>query len=124
MKYTTSIEINQPIEKVIELFDNADNLKRHMERELYAPMLRGAGVRLNGWNEMLANDYCKPHHHISLTRAIGRRLRRNYAWVLSVQALAYLGKLIIHPDALQSWAQLWERAAVGLGCAPRSRSKP
>ena len=86
---------------------------RHMERELYAPMLRGAGVRLNGWNEMLANDYCKPHHHISLTRAIGRRLRRNYAWVLSVQALAYLGKLIIHPDALQSWAQLWERAAVG-----------
>lgn len=31
MKYTTSIEINQPIEKVIELFDNADNLKLWMK---------------------------------------------------------------------------------------------
>lgn len=31
MKYTSSIEINQPIEKVIELFDNADNLKLWMK---------------------------------------------------------------------------------------------
>ncbi len=31
MKYTTEIEINQPIEKVIELFDNADNLSKWME---------------------------------------------------------------------------------------------
>lgn len=27
MKFTCSVEINQPIEKVIELFDNPDNLK-------------------------------------------------------------------------------------------------
>ena len=31
MKYTTQIEINQPIEKVIALFDNPDNLKKWME---------------------------------------------------------------------------------------------
>jgi uncharacterized membrane protein len=31
MKYTTEIEIEKPIEKVIELFDNADNLKKWME---------------------------------------------------------------------------------------------
>lgn len=31
MKYTCEIEINKPIDKVIELFDNAENLKKWME---------------------------------------------------------------------------------------------
>lgn len=31
MKYTCEIEINQPVEKVIELFDNADNMAKWME---------------------------------------------------------------------------------------------
>lgn len=86
---------------------------RHMEREFYAPMLRGEGAHLNKWNQILADDYCKPHHHISLSRAIGRRLRRNYAWVLSVQAIAYYGKLAIHPTALHSLDDLYARAVVG-----------
>ena len=31
MKYTNEIEINKPIDKVIALFDNPDNLKKWME---------------------------------------------------------------------------------------------
>ncbi|MCD6017364.1 MAG: superfamily protein [Bacteroidetes bacterium] len=31
MKYSSEIEINQPIDKVIALFDNADNMKKWME---------------------------------------------------------------------------------------------
>jgi carbon monoxide dehydrogenase subunit G len=31
MKYKTEIEINQPIDKVIELFDNQDNMKKWMK---------------------------------------------------------------------------------------------
>lgn len=31
MKYTTEIEINKPVDKVIELFDNADNMGKWME---------------------------------------------------------------------------------------------
>jgi len=31
MKYTVEIEINQPVDKVIELFDNPDNLPKWME---------------------------------------------------------------------------------------------
>ena len=31
MKYTTEVEINLPVKKVIELFDNPDNLKLWME---------------------------------------------------------------------------------------------
>ncbi len=31
MKYTTEIEINQPLEKVIDLFDNQDNMMKWMK---------------------------------------------------------------------------------------------
>lgn len=31
MKYTSEIEINKPVDKVIELFDNPDNLDKWME---------------------------------------------------------------------------------------------
>ncbi|MEN9501727.1 MAG: hypothetical protein RI964_1012 [Pseudomonadota bacterium] len=86
---------------------------RHMEREFYVPMLRGEGVHLNKWNQMLADDYCKPHYHISFARAVGRRLRRNYAWVMTVQAIAYYGKLAIHPTPLHYLSELFERAAIG-----------
>lgn len=87
---------------------------RHLETEFYAPMLRGEGIRMDTrWNEILAEDYCKPHHHISFSRAVGRRLRRNYAWVLSVQAIAYLGQIAIHPTPLENLEQLFSRAAIG-----------
>jgi uncharacterized membrane protein len=61
----------------------------------------------------LAKDYCDPRYHISLARAIGRRLRRTYIWIFVIQAIAYYGKLAIHPTALTSPAELWERAAIG-----------
>ena len=31
MKYTTEVEINQPVQKVVELFDNPDNMKVWMK---------------------------------------------------------------------------------------------
>ena len=73
---------------------------RLMETDLYGPLLRGEGVTLDGkWNTLLANDYMRPRFHISYLRAIGRRLRSNYAYILAIQALAYFGKLAIHPAA-------------------------
>ena len=87
---------------------------RLLETDFYAPMLRGEGIRLDtGWTELLAKDYREPRYHISFARAIGRRLRRTYAWIFVIQALAYYGKLAIHPVPLATLAQLWERAAIG-----------
>jgi uncharacterized membrane protein len=87
---------------------------RLLETDFYAPMLRGEGaVRDPRWTELLANDYRHPHYHISYVRAIGRRLRRTYAWIFTIQAIAYYGKLAIHPTALTSLAEVWERAAIG-----------
>jgi uncharacterized membrane protein len=87
---------------------------RLLETDFYAPMLRGEGVRLDtGWTELLAKDYIEPHYHISFARAVGRRLRRTYGWIFVIQAIAYYGKLAIHPTALESLADLWARAAIG-----------
>jgi len=66
-----------------------------------------------GWAQLLAKDYCDPRYHISFARAIGRRLRRTYAWIFVIQAVAYYGKLAIHPTPLATLADLWERAAIG-----------
>ena len=87
---------------------------RLLETDFYAPMILGKGVRLDtGWTELLADDYRRPRYHISFARAVGRRLRRTYAWIFAIQAISYYGKLAIHPIALNSMTQLWERAAIG-----------
>jgi uncharacterized membrane protein len=87
---------------------------RLLETDVYVPMLRGEGVTMDGrWNTLLADDYARPHFHISYIRSIGRRLRKNYAYILSVQALAYFGKLAIHPTSVVNLPQFLDRAAIG-----------
>lgn len=87
---------------------------RLLETDLYAPMLSGDKVDVNGaWHEMLADDYRTPHYHISFVRAVGRRLRSNYSWILVIQAVAYYGKIAIHPAPLTSLQDAYARAAVG-----------
>jgi uncharacterized membrane protein len=87
---------------------------RLLETDFYAPMLRGEGFRPDpGWTELLARDYREPRYHISFARAVGRRLRRTYGWIFAIQAIAYYGKLAIHPVGLSGLADIWARAAIG-----------
>jgi uncharacterized membrane protein len=87
---------------------------RMLERRFYAPMLRGQRELLDQTSsQLLAEDYETPHHRMSYPRAIGRRLRYNYGWIFLIQALAYYGKLAIHPEPLTTISELWERAAIG-----------
>jgi uncharacterized membrane protein len=87
---------------------------RWIERNFYAPMLRGETLMSNSeWSDVLANDYCAPRHHISFARAIGRRLRRNYIWILGIQTVAYYGKIAIHPVPVSN---------AGAACQSRSNS--
>jgi uncharacterized membrane protein len=85
-----------------------------LETDFYAPLIRGEGVRRDsGWTELLAKDYLDPRYHISFARAVGRRLRQTYAWIFVIQAIAYYGKLAIHPSPLTDFAEIWQRAAIG-----------
>src|SRR5271166_5193587 len=74
---------------------------RLLETDFYAPMLSHEGARRGlDWAASLARDYRNPSYHISYARAIGRRLRRTYGWIFAIQAIAYYGKLAIHPSPL------------------------
>lgn len=85
-----------------------------LETQFFGPILSGRGVQTsNGWNEVLYADYRKPRLHITYPDALGRRLRRNYSWIFAIQAVSYAGKLLIHPEPLASFAELWARAAIG-----------
>ena len=87
---------------------------RWMETNFYAPMLLGKGcICGTGWEKVLSQDYREPQYHITLFRAIGRRVRRTYSYVLTIQALAYLGKIIIHPTPVTSFGEFVQRAAIG-----------
>lgn len=85
---------------------------RWMETHFYAPMLRGE-EQAAFWRDVLAKDYTHPRHHITLWRAMGRRLRRNYVWIFAIQVAAYLGKLIIHPTPAAHFGEVVTRAAIG-----------
>ena len=85
---------------------------RWIEKHLYAPMLLGDHVD-PGWRDVLAADYEEPVHHISMAQALGRRLRRNFIWILAIQSTAYWGKIAIHPFPAQDIHDLIGRAAIG-----------
>lgn len=87
---------------------------RILETGMYGPMLRGEGVRIdNGWNQELARDYEKLRFHISFLEAVGRRLRRNYLFIFSIQAVSYVAKICVHPIPIGSLHELWQHAAIG-----------
>ncbi|MAP93586.1 MAG: hypothetical protein CMK07_01430 [Ponticaulis sp.] len=87
---------------------------RLLEIGFYVPVLRGqeAHIPLDRGTP-LSDDYLNPRFRISYLRAVGKRLRRNYAFIFIIQIMAYLGKIEIHPTDLQTYEQFIERAAIG-----------
>lgn len=87
---------------------------RWLEVHFFAPMLHDGDLHMeDGWQRVLAEDYWKPRYHVSMGVAVGRRIRRNYFWILLIQTTAYIGKLSVHPDPLESMGQFVERADIG-----------
>jgi uncharacterized membrane protein len=87
---------------------------RILEIGVFVPILRGeeAHIPQNRGNP-LSDDYMRPKFRITYLRAVGKRIRRNYAFIFIIQLMAYFGKLEIHPTALSSYDELIERAAIG-----------
>lgn len=67
---------------------------RWLEIHFYAPLLRRRTIEEPAWMDRLAEDYERPEHHIAFRRALGRRLRRNYMWIFTVQTMALYGKCL------------------------------
>lgn len=87
---------------------------RWLEKNFYAPMLQDGDLDLeNDWSGRLADDYRNPGYHVAFMTAMGRRIRRNYLWILVIQSVAYVGKIVVHPTPVESWEQLVSRTDVG-----------
>ncbi|MBL9073853.1 DUF2270 domain-containing protein [Tabrizicola sp.] len=87
---------------------------RWIERHFYVPMLVDGDLHTEqDWQTVLANDYRSPQYHVSYMVAIARRVRSNYLWILLIQAVAYIGKLIVHPFPATSWPGFLNRADIG-----------
>ena len=87
---------------------------RWLETHFYAPLLDDGDLHMEeNWQKTLAQDYRRPAYHVGLMTAVGRRIRRNYFWILLIQSLAYVGKLTVHPWPAASLAEFFERADIG-----------
>ena len=86
---------------------------RWIEKHFYVPLLDGSAAPAPDWRQTLATDYDRPHHHVSFMTALGRRIRRNYLWIVAIQGSAFVGKLLVHPAPLNSLDEFLRRADVG-----------
>jgi hypothetical protein len=65
------------------------------------------------WAGRLASTLLDPEFHISMWEALGRRLRRNYYWLLALLTLSWSIKVSLHPTPISSTADFLTQAAVG-----------
>jgi uncharacterized membrane protein len=66
---------------------------RQFERHYFGRLFSGAELGEEPWLKMLAEDLRHPHFRIGLEAAIGRRLRRNYIFMLAILLLAWALKI-------------------------------
>jgi uncharacterized membrane protein len=87
---------------------------RWLEKNFYVPMLRDGDLHTEtDWQAQLADDYFRPRYHVSYMTALARRVRSNYLWILLIQTVAYVGKLVVHPTAAEDWPSFLARADIG-----------
>jgi uncharacterized membrane protein len=87
---------------------------RKIENNFFAPILeRRLMSPQEHWGMLVAQDLAEPHFHLTRLEAISLRLRRNYLPLFLVLLLAWLIKLIVHPEPLHNLSELYDRCAVG-----------
>ena len=75
-------------------FDVYRGRVRRLERNYYANVLDPGGAeRERGWAATIGQDLRLPEFHLSIQRALSRRLRRNYIWIYLVILVAWLLKI-------------------------------
>ncbi len=65
------------------------------------------------WGSMVAQSLVEPSFPLRQWQAVGRRLRRNYIWLVSLLLISWAIKLTIHPTEATSWRMVLTRAAIG-----------
>ncbi|MEO0981412.1 MAG: DUF2270 domain-containing protein [Pseudomonadota bacterium] len=87
---------------------------RVLEIAFYVPILRGDGANIAiDRGTALSDDYESPRYRISMSRALGRRIRRNFGWIFAIQGIAFFAKIAMHPSDVPSFEEFVYRAHIG-----------
>jgi uncharacterized membrane protein len=86
---------------------------RLMETDFYAAMLVPPFHPSPEWAESLAENLLSPKFPISMLEAFGRRLRRNYLWIMMILYAAWIAKIWLFPVPPANLQAFIERASVG-----------
>lgn len=88
---------------------------RKIEENFYGPILRRDPVSpMREWGQLVAEDLFRPRFKITRLEALRARLLRNYWAIYLVLIIAWVGKLMIHPDEARTWAEVRSRLEIGV----------
>jgi uncharacterized membrane protein len=72
---------------------------RMLEAHFLVPIVAQNNRLLQGeWQKLVCEDLLLPSFKISRVEAIGRRLRRNYAFIFGIVLFAWITKIFLHAD--------------------------
>ena len=86
---------------------------RLMETDFYAAMLVPPFHPSPEWAESLAENLLAPSFPISIWEALGRRLRRNYFWILLILYASWFAKVSLFPTQVSGIKEFLQHASIG-----------
>ena len=93
---------------------------RMLEAHFFTPVLLREEPKLEGnWRRLVAEDLLVPAFKVSMFESIGRRLKRNYAFITTIILTAWITKIFIHPPSVKEISSIGELySALKVGTFP------
>lgn len=91
---------------------------RMIEAHFLVAMVSQNPIPLEGeWKRLVCEDLVLPSFKISRLEALGRRMKRNYVFIIAFILVAWMTKLFMHATPpVESWSSFY--AALGVGGLP------
>jgi uncharacterized membrane protein len=88
---------------------------RMLEAHFLVPIVAQNDSLLQGeWQKLVCEDLLLPSFKISAFEAVGRRLKRNYAFIFMIILVAWITKIFLHArPSITSWNSFYDALAVG-----------
>lgn len=81
---------------------------------LVAMVSRNPSLLSGEWERLVCEDLILPSFKISKLEAVGRRLKRNYVFIIAVIIVAWMTKLFMHAKPpIHSWSAFYQALGVG-----------
>ncbi len=81
---------------------------------LVAMVSKNPGLLGGEWQRLVCEDLILPSFKISKLEAVGRRLKRNYVFIIGVILVGWMTKLFMHANPpIHSWSAFYKALGVG-----------